>query len=101
MEKKTFRFKADGKANSEQGHTPTSLDDGTFPDNKNGKERDTNVGEKTGHKKKDPLGCQLWNDLDHLIDIDKLYPSFQVLCIVVPYKLGLLRSPKERTRALI
>lgn len=34
MEKKTFHFKADGKANSEQRHTPTSLGDGTSPDDK-------------------------------------------------------------------
>ena len=63
-------------------------------------------GDKRGHKNEkkslpDPLCRQLWNDLDHLIDIDELHPSLQVLCVVVPDKLGLFRPPKERTRALI
>jgi hypothetical protein len=61
------------------------------------------IGDSKRHeeKKRDALRRQLWNDLDHLIDIDKLYPSFQVLCIIVPYKLGLFRAPKKGTRALI
>ena len=47
------------------------------------------------------LSGQLWNDLDHLINIDKLHPSLQILCIIMPNKLGLFRPPKKRTRALI
>lgn len=69
------------------------------------REQPKSVGKKGTSKGPKPvrptLSRQLWNDLDHLIDVDKLYPSLQILGVIIPYKLGLLGAPKEGARALI
>lgn len=111
--------------NSEQGirkegkgkRDATTSDDGTAPieqlkqqENTNMDEEETESINRTGEEEEKTakslgpatLSCrQLRNDLDHLIDIDELHPSLQILCGVVPDKLGLLRPTKEGTRALV
>lgn len=47
------------------------------------------------------LRGQLRNDLDHLIDIDKLHPGLQILGIVMPDELGLFSPSEEGTSALV
>src|ERR1700677_3269949 len=47
------------------------------------------------------LRSQFGDDFDHLIDIDELHPSLQVLLVIVPNKFRLLASAEESTSALI
>jgi hypothetical protein len=50
---------------------------------------------------KSGLRGQFGDYFDHLVNIDELHPSLQILLVIMPNELRLLASAEEGTRALI
>jgi hypothetical protein len=53
------------------------------------------------HRRPNPSSRQLGNDLNHLININKLHPTLQLPSRLMPNKLDLVRIPKERAYAFV
>jgi hypothetical protein len=44
----------------------------------------------------DALLCgELWDDFDHLVNVDELHPRFQILRVFVPDEFGLMVPRKN------
>ena len=50
----------------------------------------------------DALLCgELWDDFDHLVNVDELHPRFQILRVVVPDEFGLNGTTEKCANTLI